>query len=71
MSDLLTTDEHKAMDLTTELMQVFVKIVGDGDTRNADMMEMVQHVHGIQNMILAQAAARAYPETYRLLGGTI
>jgi len=44
------------------------RIIGRGPTGEQDLSEFVIHLHAIQNMILAQAAARAYPDTYRLLG---
>lgn len=68
---LLSRAEHRAMDLTVELVKlVTAEIVADGPTRVGDLSEFVANIHGIQNMILAQAAARAYPDRYRLLGGT-
>ncbi|HEY5990762.1 MAG TPA: hypothetical protein VIV12_30855 [Streptosporangiaceae bacterium] len=65
----LTEAEHKAMDLCSELARAVAAIIGDGNgVKAADFREMVLHVHALQNMILAQAAARAYPDRYRLLG---
>lgn len=68
MSELLTDDEHRLMDLTGELWKVLCEVVGDAPARSADLAEAAAHVHAIQNMVLAQAAARAYPDNYRLLG---
>ena len=67
MSDLLTETEHEAMDLTAELMRAMRQIMGDANIAG-DLNEAAAHIHGIQNMILANAAARAYPDRYRLLG---
>jgi hypothetical protein len=70
-TDLLSQAEHRAMDLTGELVKlVTAEIVADGPTRIGDLSEFMANIHGIQNMILAQAAGRAYPDRYRLLGGT-
>lgn len=68
-ADLLTPDEHHAMDLTAQLADTLARIVGDGPSRAHDLNELAGHVHLIQHAILAQAAARAYPDRYRLLGG--
>jgi len=67
----LTKDELHALDLTAQLANAFGRIVGDGRTRQADLHEAVQHIHALQHAIMSQAAARAYPERFRLLGGVI
>lgn len=67
--DLLTQAEHRAMDLTVELANLLLgEVIGQGRTAEADSCELAIHIHGIQRSILAQAAARAYPDKYRLLG---
>jgi hypothetical protein len=66
--DLMTQDEHKAMAITADLWNLLCRIVGQGRTRSADLGEACNHIHAIQHTILAQAAARAYPDRYRLLG---
>lgn len=67
---LLTPDEHRAMDMTAELWNLLAqKVVGRGSARDGDMAELASDVHRIQERILAQAAARAFPDRYRLLGG--
>lgn len=67
----LTEDEHQAMQLTADLWNLLNQIVGQGRSRAGDLAEICHNVHAIQHVILAQAAARAYPDRYRLLGGTI
>lgn len=67
----LTDDERHAIDLTAQLANTIGRIVSDGPTRNADLAELVHHIHAIQHTVMAQAAARAYPSTFRLLGETI
>lgn len=70
MTDLLTQAEHNAVTTAALLANQLAEIVGDGPSRAGDLAEAVHHIHAVQRMILAQAAARAYPERYRLLGGT-
>jgi len=65
---LLSIEERNAMAATAQLNGLMKRIIGRGPTGEQDLSEFVIHLHAIQNMILAQAAARAYPDTYRLLG---
>lgn len=65
----LTDDEHRAMTLTVDLATLLAEIISDGEARTSDYAELAAHLHVIQNAVLAQAAARAYPGRYRLLGG--
>lgn len=67
----LTPQEHAAMRDTARLWNRLTSIVGDGTSREADLAELATDIHRIQERILAQAAARAYPKAYRLLGETI
>lgn len=73
VSDLLTADERHALALSGKLANLVGKIIraGDGPTVDADWSEAARAIHVIQHMIGAQAAARAYPYEYRLLGSTI
>ena len=67
--DALTPDEHEALRLTKELCNIMVlRIIKPGAEYKADHGLFVQHIHAIQHMIMAQAAARAYPDQYRPLG---
>jgi hypothetical protein len=68
---LLTELEKDAMETTVTLWNQFCKIVEDGVSRNSDLREVQFHIHGLQRMIMSQAAARAYPGDYRLLGATV
>lgn len=68
----LSEAEMRAMGLTVDLVHVMCKeVIGHGPTRDADVREFVHHVHVIQQAILSQAAGRAHPELYRLLGETL
>lgn len=65
----LTEAELKAMKLTGELANLVIGgVIGIGRTRDGDVGEFVGHIHAIQRMIMAQAAGRAYPDKFRLLG---
>lgn len=67
----LTPAEHEAMDLTAQLWNLMVKeIIADGPTADQDRREFADRIHVVQHNILRQAAARAHPEMYRLLGET-
>jgi hypothetical protein len=68
--DLMTPAEHRAMELTAELYNLICnEIIGRGPSRAGDVDELVADIHRLQHRILRQAAARAYPDRYRLLGG--
>lgn len=71
MDDLLTPDEHRAVELTAELWNALSAVVGDGPTRGRDLQELAAHIHAIQQAVLSHAAARAYPDRYRLLGDIV
>jgi hypothetical protein len=72
VADVLTDVEHKAMQLTADLWnQLCSAVVCGGSTRAADLSELAMHVHAIQHAVMAQAAARAYPDLYRPLGGQL
>lgn len=69
MPELMTEQEHELLDKLSECSRLFGKVVGNvSKVRQADLDEMVHHIHALQNMVLAQAAARAYPLKYRLMG---
>ena len=69
---LLSTAELRAMDLTVELVNLMCgDVIGRGPSRAGDVAELAASIHHIQQQILSQAAARAYPHRFRLLGGTV
>jgi hypothetical protein len=65
---MLTPAEHRVVDMAGQLWGELCNLVGNDVTREADLRELVVHIHAIQQAVLAQAAARAYPYEYRLLG---
>jgi len=64
----LTVDETTAIQQAADLWGTLCKVVGTGRTRDHDLGELVAHIHAIQHAVMSQAAARAYPNVYRLLG---
>lgn len=71
-TELLTEADHRALSLTVELWNVLCRdVVGAGRSRAGDLGELCGHIHAIQHAVLSQAAARAYPDLYRLLGGEL
>lgn len=68
---LLTDAERAAIQKAGDLWGDLCAIVADGPTRDADLAELIVHVHAIQHTVMAQAAARAYPEEFRRLGSRI
>lgn len=68
---LLTIAEQNAIDQAAKLWNSLVGIVGHGPTRESDLGELCAHIHAIQHAVMAQAAARAYPNDYRLAGSTV
>jgi hypothetical protein len=68
----LTLAEHDAIHRAGRLYStIAADVIGFGPTREADLAELRAHIHGIQRMLMAQAAAREYPKDYRLLGDAI
>lgn len=70
-TELLTADEKAAITKLGEVATICSRIVAHGKTRNDDFGEIVLHIHNVQHAIMSQAAARAYPTEFRLLGGTL
>lgn len=72
MSELLTDEELRAMDLTADLMGSIRKVIYTEDHDPAiaedDCTEVINHIHALQHIILSQAASRAYPHRFRPLG---
>lgn len=69
VKDLLTSDELKAIEVAGEFYALCRdKIFGKGECFDADMIEVQQLVHALQNIAASQAAARGWPGQYRLKG---
>ncbi len=68
----LTEDEHRVVALLAEATSLFcTRVVAHGPTRDHDVNEWAAQVHVLQNRVMGQAAARAYPQLYRLLGDVV
>ena len=71
-ADLLTSDEREAVRQAGLLHQLISKrIIAHGPSRDGDITELTTAIHAIQRMVMGQAAARAYPGQYRLLGQVV
>lgn len=83
--EYLTDDEKEALDLTAKLANLLFKICREPQrpeghsasleqwvaNKNNDMNECAYEIHVIQHRIMAQAAARAYPELFRGMGSIL
>jgi hypothetical protein len=69
--ELLSESEKEAIAKAGELATLCFRIVDFGPNRTNDLNEIIIHVHAIQHAIMAQAAARAYPDVYRRLGASV
>jgi hypothetical protein len=67
------TDHEQEASRQAGLLHSYIAahVIPDGPTREEDLSELTFYVHGIQRMMLAQAASRLYPGKYRPLGGTV
>lgn len=71
MAELLTDHERATIQKLGDLWGDICGIVGDGGTRDHDLAEAIVHLHALQQFIMSQAAGRAYPDQFRLLGGSL
>ena len=71
MSGLLNEAELEAVQTIGKFAGQMRRLIGDGPQAEADWAEAADKIHQLQTMILAQAAARAYPELFRPLGGVL
>lgn len=69
--NLLTSAERKFVEDCGSLWNDLCQIVEDGPTRDADLRELIVHVHALQHAVMANAAARAHAGQFRLLGSTL
>lgn len=76
----LTPDEHRLLDLLGEVANQFQVVLnaseeegytGNSAVRDHDWNEVAIEIHHLQARVMAQAAARSYPDRYRRLGATI
>jgi hypothetical protein len=70
-TDLLTERERVLIADLGIWWEEFMVVVGMGPTRSGDCDEAIHHVHALQRAVMSQAAGRAYPTLFRLLGETV
>lgn len=64
----LTDAEQQVIRQAGDLWNAICAAVPEGPARANDLGELVGHIHAIQHAFMANAAARAYPHLYRVLG---
>lgn len=65
----LTPAEKECIALLGRTMNLYAsQVVGHAHTREPDLIEFATRIHDLQHAVMAQAAARAYPQLYRLAG---
>ena len=67
-TDLLTVEERQLIDDLGQVWNKMCDVVGRGPSRDGDLQEAVLHLHALQHTVMSNAAARAYPREFRLLG---
>lgn len=70
MAISMSDREHALARKLGSLANDFNDIMTRGIAYDEDYREVVYHIHALQNMVMAQAAARMYPNMYRPLGGS-
>ena len=68
---MLTETERLTIRTLGNVWNAICVIVEDGPSRDSDLNEAVLHIHALQHMIMANAAARAFPAGFRRLGAVI
>jgi hypothetical protein len=71
MTAFLTEAEQDVTKIAADLWNALCAAIPEGPNRNNDLAEIAVHIHAIQHAVMANAAARAYPDTYRLLGQSL
>lgn len=70
----LTVLELHVLDQLGQVAYNLHKIINEGNDagcRANDWNEVAIHIHNLQHMVMAQAAARCYPDLMRKMGSTI
>jgi hypothetical protein len=66
--ELLTSTEKDIVERLGECARSYSQALAPGPCYDQDLREFIAHIHDLQWRVLAQAAARHYPELYRLQG---
>src|SRR5690349_5683826 len=69
--ELLTEAEKDLIAKLGSCFGDFTLVVGEGRSRDADLNEIAADIHHLQQAVMSNAAARAYPTLYRPLGGEV
>ena len=70
--EILTDAEKEAVDMAGRLYTLIADlVVQGGPNREDDLAEIRTAIHHIQHAVMAQAAGRRYPGSFRLLGREI
>lgn len=64
----LTDEELALIDALGRNYRAFERICANGVTRKDDLLEAQLLIHGLQNMVCRNAAARDHPDRVRRLG---
>jgi len=68
----LTMEEHTLVELLGRCADYYARqVCSTGRSREHDINEFCAHIHDLQARVLMQAAARSYPDRYRLAGGSL
>jgi len=68
--ELLTQEEHDLAATLATVVNKFATLIKENGNNIHDLNEVVNVIHILQDKVLANAAARAFPDRYRLLGAT-
>lgn len=68
---LLTDAERATLEAVGKIAGAMRTVIGDGPNAENDMHEAIRSIHALQAMVMSQAAARAYPDEFRLLGKSL
>jgi hypothetical protein len=72
VTELMTDDEHAVVTLLGRAWCLLRdRVIAHGALYDADLLEQTAPIHRVQRAVEAQAAARAFPDRYRLLGETL
>lgn len=70
--ELLTPTEKEVVEKLGECANLYSRVIlGPGPTRSHDLNEFIGHIHDLQFRVMAQAAARRYPDVFRLQGQSL
>lgn len=71
-TEVLTEPEQRAIAHLVDFVNVMsTEVIGQGPSRGGDIAELIDKVHQLQAVIMAQACARAMPDQFRLLGDAV